>query len=107
VKVLEAALSIPSHETQKWREGVVGRLRLSPYSGCDRASSVRASKRLDAEYTFFCIENGGSMLLRKVCTYLPNYVTIRPRRINGTMCFSFWCIYFSFYLTTPSTAVVI
>lgn len=27
VKVLEAALSIPSHEAQKWREGVVGRLR--------------------------------------------------------------------------------
>lgn len=107
VKVLEAALSIPSHEAQKWREGVVGRLRLSSYSSCDRASSVRASKRLGVEYTFSCIENGGNMLLRKVCTNLPNYVTIRPRRINGTVRFSFWCIYFLFYLTTPSTAVVI
>ena len=52
-KVLEAAFSIPSHEAQKWREGVVGELRLSPYYDCDRAASVRASKLLDMEYTFF------------------------------------------------------
>lgn len=107
VKVLEAALSIPSHEAQKWREAVAGKLRLSPYFCCDRASSVRASKRLEMEYTFVCIENGGSMLLRKVCTYLTNFVTIRPRRITGTTRSSFWYIYLLFYLTTPSTAVVI
>ena len=66
--MLEATLSIPSHEAQKWREGVVGKSRVSPYYGCGRASSVGASKSLDMEYTFFYIENGRSMLLRKVCT---------------------------------------
>jgi hypothetical protein len=112
IKVLEATLSIPSHEAQKWREGVVGKSCVSPYYGCGRASSVGASKSLDMEYTFFYIENGRSMLLRKVCTYVPNYVTIHPRRINVTLRFPFFCIYFClfvclFYLTTPSTAVVI
>lgn len=96
--MLEAALSIPSHEAQKWRKGVVGKSRVSPYSGCGRASSVWASKSLDMEYTFFYTENGRSMLLRKVCTYVPNYVTICPTRINVTLRFSFFCVYFVFVL---------
>jgi hypothetical protein len=71
IKVLEAALYIPSHEAQKWREGVIGKSRLSAYSGHVRASSVRASKRLDMEFTFFfTLKMGEACYSEK---FLPTY----------------------------------